>query len=307
MRKFRLAFSFAVLVCYFFNFRSHAQIVKIDTLTPWKKNFRAALNLNQAAFSNNWKAGGVNSIGFNALLNYKVNYKKGNHSWNNEIDFLYGMVNNAGQGYRKTLDRMFLDTKYGRALNKNWDFSASANFLSQFAGGYTYSKDANNNDLATFISDVFAPAYLTAALGVEYHPVPYFKLRLSPFSPRVTYVNDVNRFVTIDNPTPYGVKPGESTRIQWFAFQALAEFDKDIAKNLNLKWRYIMFMDYEKLQFERIDHRLDLTLTARVGKFVTTSLGFIGIYFYDQDKSIQTSQALNIGLAYSFQNFEEKK
>lgn len=192
-------------------------------------------------------------------------------------------------------------------MNNNWDFSASANFLSQFAGGYTYSKDANNNEQATLISDIFAPAYLTAALGFEYHPVTYFKLRLSPFSPRVTYVNDVRRFVTTDNPTPFGVKPGESTRIQWFAFQALAEFDKDIAKNLNLKWRYILFMDYEKVQLERTDHRLDLTLTARVGKFVTTSLGFIGLYFYDQDKSIQTSQALNIGLAYSFQNFEEKK
>ncbi|MFM7487354.1 MAG: DUF3078 domain-containing protein [Cytophagales bacterium] len=284
-----------------------AQIINVDTLTHWKKTFRAGINLNQAAFSSNWKAGGVNSIGFNALLNYKANHKKDKHSWNNEIDLLYGMVNNAGQGYRKTLDRIFLDTKYGRAITKNWDFSASANFLSQFAGGETYAKDKQNGDSATLISDAFAPAYLTAALGFEYHPVPYSKLRLSPFSPRVTYVNNVNRFVTAANPTPYGVKPGETTRIQWFAFQALAEFDKDIAKNLNLKWRYIMFLDYEKLQFERIDHRLDLTMTARVGKFVTTSLGFIGMYFYDQDKSFQTSQALNIGLAYTFQNFEEKK
>lgn len=87
--------------------QSQAQIVKVDTLTHWKKTFRAGLNLNQAAFSSNWKAGGVNSIGFNALLNYKANYKKDHHSWNNEIDLLYGMVNNAGQGYRKTLDRIF--------------------------------------------------------------------------------------------------------------------------------------------------------------------------------------------------------
>lgn len=308
MKKlFTLRFSFFLLLALTYFLSVDAQIIKIDTLTHWKKTFRAGLNLNQAAFSSNWKAGGVNSIGFNALLNYKANYKKDNHSWNSEIDLLYGMVNNAGQGYRKTLDRIFLDTKYGRAINNKWDFSASANFLSQFAGGETYAKDKQNRDSATLISDAFAPAYLTAALGFEYHPVPYFKLRLSPFSPRVTYVNNVNRFVTAANPTPYGVKSGETTRIQWFAFQALAEFDKDIAKNLNLKWRYIMFLDYEKLQFERIDHRLDLTMTARVGKFVTTSLGFIGMYFYDQDKSFQTSQALNIGLAYTFQNFEEKK
>jgi Protein of unknown function (DUF3078) len=295
-------FLFVILIG--FSGSTLAQVVKVDSLTNWKKSFKAGLNLNQASFSSNWKAGGVNSIGFNTFLNYKANYKKDKNSWNNEIDFLYGMVNNAGQGYRKTLDRLFLDTKYGRAISEKWDFSASANLQSQFAAGRDYS--VNTTD-GTIISDLFAPAYLTAALGFEYHPVSYFKLRLSPFSPRVTYVNDVNRFVTATNLTPYGVKPNETTRIQWFAFQMLAEFDKDIAKNLNLKWRYIMFVDYEKLELNRIDHRLDLTLTAKVSKYITTSVGFIGMYFFDQDKDIQTSQGLNIGVGYTFQNFADKK
>ena len=285
-----------------------AQVIKVDSLSNWKKSFKAGLNLNQASFSSNWKAGGVNSIGFNAFLNYKANYSKDKNSWNNEIDFLYGMINNTGQGYRKTLDRIFLDTKYGRALNKNWDLSASANVQSQFAGGYTYTTDAVTNKVTeNLISDVFAPAYITAAFGFEYHPVEYFKLRLSPFSPRVTIVSDVNRFVTATNPTPYGVKPGESTRFQWLAFQMLAEFDKNIATNLNLKWRYIMFADYEILELNKIDHRLDLTLTAKVGKYVTTSFGFIGMYFFNQDKDIQISQSLNIGVGYTFQNFADKK
>lgn len=306
MKKNYFASTLIILIAWLTCSPANGQIIKVDTLTHWKKNFRAGLNLNQAAFSSNWKAGGVNSIGFNVLLNYKANYKKDIHSWNNEIDLLYGMVNNAGQGYRKTVDRIFLDTKYGRALNKNWDFAASANFLTQFAEGRNYAASTTNGE-GVAVSDFFAPAYLTAALGFEYHPVSYFKVRLSPFSPRITYVNNVRRFVTNDNPTPYGLNPNESIRVQWFAFQALAEFDKDIAKNLNLKWRYILFMDYERLAVDRIDHRLDLTMTARVGKFVTTSLGFIGMYFYDQDKSVQTSQALNIGLAYTFQNFEDKK
>src|SRR5262245_32363131 len=85
-----------------------AQIIKVDSTTNWKKAFKVGLNLNQASFSSNWKAGGVNSIGFNSLLNYKVRYKKGKNSWDSEFDFLYGSVNNEGQGYRKTLDRIFL-------------------------------------------------------------------------------------------------------------------------------------------------------------------------------------------------------
>ncbi len=287
------------------SFMVQAQVVKVDSLSNWKKTFRAGINLNQASFSSNWKAGGVNSIGFTAFLNYKANYKKDVHSWDNEIDLSYGMVNNAGQGYRKTLDRIFLDSKYGRALNKKWDLAASVNLQSQFADGFSYAKDAAGVEQETLISGFFSPAYITAALGFEYHPVDYFKLRLSPFSPRVTIVNDKRLFAL--NPLPYGVKQGESTRFQWLAFQLLAEFNKDIATNVNLKWRYIMFADYEILELNKIDHRLDLTLTAKVNKFINVSFGGIAMYFYNQDKDIQISQALSLGVLYTFQNFQEKK
>ncbi len=98
-----------------------AQIVKVDSTSKWKKAFRAGLNLNEASFSSNWKSGGVNSLGFTSFLNFKANYKGESNSWDNEIDMLYGMVNNQGQGYRKTLDRLFIDTRYGHALSKKWD------------------------------------------------------------------------------------------------------------------------------------------------------------------------------------------
>jgi hypothetical protein len=51
--------------------------------TYWKKSFNGSLSLNQASFSDNWTAGGINSIGFSALLNYKANYLKGKNSWDN--------------------------------------------------------------------------------------------------------------------------------------------------------------------------------------------------------------------------------
>jgi Protein of unknown function (DUF3078) len=293
------------------SFLAQAQIIKEDTLSNWKKTFRAGLNLNQASFSSNWKAGGVNSVGFSAYLNYKANYKKDIHSWDNEIDLAYGMVNNAGQGARKTLDRIFLDTKYGRAINAKWDLAASVNFQSQFANGYSYAKDAAGVEQETLISGLLSPAYVTAAVGFEYHPVDYFKLRLSPFSPRLTIVSDSKLFTPVPAAPPletvYGVKRGETTRMQWLALQILAEFNKDIAKNVNLKWRYIAYADYENLGFDKIDHRLDLTLSAKVNNFVNVSFGGIVMYFSAQDKDVQISQALSLGLNYTFQNFKEKK
>lgn len=276
------------------------QVVKPDTTSNWRKRLSIGLNLNQAAFSSNWKAGGVNSVGLNSLFNYKANYKKDRNSWDNEIDLAYGFVNNEGQGNRKTLDRIYLDTKYGYALNAKWDMFASLNFLSQFTKGYNYPDD-NTSEL---ISDIFAPAFITLALGFEYHPVDYFNVRISPFAPRVTIVNDPERFITTVGPEPYGVTPPDNTRFEWLAFQLAASFDKDIAENLNLKWRYLMYANYETLDLQTIDHRLDLTLTARVNNFITTSLGGTLLYDYDQDSGLQVSQAFALGFAYTFQNYE---
>lgn len=284
-----------------------AQVVKVDSTSSWKKSFKSGLNINQASFTSNWKAGGVNSIGFNGFLNYKANYKKDKNSWDNELDFLYGMVNNQGQGYRKTLDRIFLQTKYGRELAPKWSFTSSLSFLSQFAKGYSYAKDINGVEQSTLISDIFAPAFITSAWGLEYKPVDYFKLNLSPFSPRVTVVADNNgRFDAVSPINPYGVLVGENTRFEWLAFQLTADFNKDIAENINLKWRYVMFANYETLEAKTIDHRLDLNLTAKVNKFVNVSLGGILLYDFDQDSGVQLSQAFSLGVLYTFQNYSDK-
>jgi hypothetical protein len=119
-------------------------------------------------------------------------------------------------------------------------------------------------------------------------------------------VSDVKSLVTTDNPTPYGVDPSENTRLEWLAFQMLAEFNKDIATNVNLKWRYVMFANYETFDINTIDHRLDVTLTAKVNKFINVNLGSILLYDFDQDSGIQVSQAFSLGVLYTFQNYKDK-
>jgi hypothetical protein len=296
------------LFCFLLPRISQAQFVKPDTLSHWKKKLVFNFNINQAAFSSNWKAGGINSIGLNGVFNYRANYAKDRHSWDNTIDLIYGFVNNEGQGFRKTLDRIFLDTKYGYKLNDKWGLYTSLNFLSQFAKGYKYEKDANGVEQAILISDFLAPGYLTSSWGVEYKPVDYFFVRLSPFSPRITIVQEPERFIpAVDPEKPYGVTPPDETRTEWLAFQLLAEFNKDIATNLNLKWRYLMFANYETLELRTIDHRLELMLNAKVNRFITVGLGGILLYDYDQDAGAQISQVFNLGFAFSYQNFEEPK
>ncbi len=293
----------AILMSSFFCVAVQAQIVKPDTLSNWKKKLVLNLNVNQASFSSNWKAGGINSIGLNSLFNYKANYAKNKTTWDNEIDFLFGFVNNSGQGYRKTVDRIYMDTKVGHKISENWDLFTSMNFLSQFAPGYRF----NDDNTSLLISDVFAPAFITSAWGLQYQPVDYFKVRVSPFAPRVTIVRDNNgRFDAVDLVSPYGVPVGESTRYEWLAFQLTADFTKEIAKNMTLNWRYFMFANYETLAWKTIDHRLDVMFNAKVNRFITVGLGGILLYDFDQDSGVQISQAFNLGFAFTYQNFEGK-
>jgi hypothetical protein len=182
----------------------------------------------------------------------------------------------------------------------------SLNFLSQFAKGYKYEKDVNGVEQGILISDFLAPAFITSSWGVEYHPVDYFNVRMSPFAPRVTIVQDPERFIpSVDDSTPYGVEPPDETRYEWLAFQLLATFNKDIATNLNLRWRYLMFANYETLAIKTIDHRLELMILAKVSKFITVGFGGILLYDYDQDAGAQISQVFNLGFSYSFQNYKE--
>ncbi len=290
-----------------FSTLTHAQVVRIDSAALWKKSLKTGVNLNQATFSSNWKAGGVNSFGFNAFFNFKPNFKKGNETWSNEIDLLYGMVNNDGQGFRKTLDRIYLDTKYGYSLNEKWGYFTALNFSSQFTDGFKFAKDANGVEQGILISSFMAPAFVTGSIGVEYHPGDNFKLRMAPLASRITIVNNSNRYLAVDSIAPYGVEAGETFRIEALAFQLLAEFNADIAENMNLKWRYLLFANYQTLQTKTIDHRLDLTLTAKVNKFVNVSLGGILLYDFDQDSGVQLSQAFSLGVLYTFQNYKDKK
>ncbi|WP_254157225.1 DUF3078 domain-containing protein [Chryseosolibacter indicus] len=289
------------LLC-FVGYASKAQSSEPDTLL-WKRKFNLTLNFNQAAFSSNWKAGGINSIGFNSIFNYKANYKDKKNSWDNELDVAFGFVNSSGQGYRKTIDRLFLDTKYGYELNKNWGVFSSLNLLSQFSRGYNYKDD----NVSALISDFFAPAFITSAWGVEYHPAEYFKLRISPFAPRLTIVHDARRFTRTVDSKPYGVDSTKTTRFEWLAFQMQAEFNKEIVKNINLKWRYLLYANYETLDLKTIDHRVDIDIIAKVNKYINVGIGGILLYDFDQDSGAQLSQVFSFGFLYTFQNYQDSK
>ncbi|WP_423148640.1 DUF3078 domain-containing protein [Rubrolithibacter danxiaensis] len=261
----------------------------------WKNWIAFGINLNQAAFSNNWSGGGVNSIALGTNFNYKVDYTKEDRNYVSEVVLQYGKLKNRDQLERKTNDRIFWDNKLALKVSKNWNFFGSVSFESQFDRGYNFGKDSVGNETRTLISGFMSPGYLTESLGFEYKPSKYFWLRLGTGTARQTFVLDNDLYLT--NPKNYGVEPGKSFRNE-LALQVVASIDKNIASNINLKSRYSLFANYEKLG--NIDHRLDFLLTANITRFVNVGINAIAVYDDDASTKIQASQALSLGLAYKF-------
>ncbi len=268
--------------------------------TYWLKEIGGGINFNQASFSGNWKGGGVNSVALGMYLQGRANYAKDKWTWDNTMDFIYGIVKNQGEDARKSNDRIFLDSKIGYKINDKWNYFFAVNFLTQFAPGYDFSEPNR-----VLISKFMNPGYLTTGLGVEYKPNSEFSLRLSPFSPRWTFVTDTTLYNFV--PSNYGVEIGEKVRQEWLAFNLMAEWNKKLAENLTLLLRYQMYANYETLAFNTIDHRLDVALTAKVTNLINVSLTSLSIYDIDQDDKVQFSQGLALGIAFKRGNFPTKK
>lgn len=284
----------------------------VDPPKPWKSELQTGINLNQASYSDNWKAGGVNSVAISLFLNAKANRKWDKSEWTNDLQLLYGNIRNEGQEMRKNADRIFFESKYAYRLADHWNAFGSVNFMSQFDAGFEFffNKDSLGKNTGVEqsrrISGFLSPGYLTEALGIEYKPVTYFSAQFGLGALRQTFVTDqtlYDKYAPTDAKYSelYGVKRGENMRNQ-MVFQFVANFDKEIMKNIFLKARYMAVADYAKLNGQGIVHRLDANLTAKVNKYINVNLAGVILYDYDQDVDVQYSQVLSLGILYSLNN-----
>ena len=262
----------------------------------WRKSLVVGINVNQAAFSNNWSGGGVNSIALGSSFDFKAEYNKQPFDYATELLSIYGVTKNKGQLAHKTNDRLFFDNKIATQLSKHWYFFGSLSFESQFADGFQYANDASGNPtIPQLISKFMAPGYLTESLGFEYKPVKYLDIRLGTGTARQTFVLDTTIYHNI--PGNYGVNIGSKFRNE-LAFQVVSTINKDIATNMNLQARYALFIPYNN--FNQIDHRLDATLVAKVNRLINVSLTATMLYDITTASDIQASQGLAMGIIYKF-------
>jgi len=269
------------------------------TAKTWKLGGLFNLNINQGTLSN-WSAGGDKfSFSLNAYLNVFAFYKKNKHSWDNNLDLAYGIVNTTSLGSRKASDRIDLLSKYGYAIAPKWNVAALGNLRTQFTNGYAYSKTAAGVDTSSVISKTFAPAYVLLSLGLDYKPNDNFSLFISPLTERWVIVTD-------DLIAPlYGVDSGKNVRNELGAFVS-ANYTAKLGANFVYKTKLDLFSNY-KQNPQNIDVFWTNSLTAKLTKYINFSFNLDMIYD-DNTQHVnpakgpapQWLQLMGIGFAYNF-------
>ncbi|MDZ7900986.1 MAG: DUF3078 domain-containing protein [Arcicella sp.] len=276
-------------------------VAKKDT-SYWKKKAQFGANFNQSGFSDSWAPGGASSYGLNLFFNKKGEYARDKTTWVNDLQLQIGFID-AGNGVRKSIDRIFFDSKVGHKLSKTWSLVGGLNFQTQFVQGFNYTGRADGGPLKN--SNFLAPAFLTEYVGLEWKPKPHFNVVFAPAALRQTIVNtdDVREVKGGIKQTAYGVPFGQELKNDVGIVQITANYDKDIAKNVNLKLRYNLFIDANKLA--SMDNRLDAKLAAKINKYFSATFDLIALYDDDlgtdkQRYNIQLAHNIGLGFLYTF-------
>jgi len=279
-----------------------------DTLKPWKIGGDISLTFSQVSFTN-WAAGGKNSYSGVGNFNIYADYAKDKHMWNNFLTMAYGTQKVGTDPYEKTQDRFDLISNYGYNAVKKWYYSANLSFNTQFDKGF----DADIED--SLVSDLLAPGYLLAGLGMTYQPNDNFYVSISPIAYKLTMVTNQS----LANLGAFGLDPAEldadgnvianaNTTRHEFGASIKAMFKKEIVKNV-VFWTYLeLFSNYLENP-QNIDVKWDMIIDFKINNWLTAN--FMTNMIYDHDIMItdsdgntgprlQFKQALGLGVAYRF-------
>jgi len=243
----------------------HIKTVETDTIAGWKTGIVTGINLAQTALVN-WSAGGESSVAFNGMVSVFANYKDTTSEWINTLDIGYGMLQQGANGkFIKTDDRFDLLSKYGVKAFSNFNYALLVNFKTQFAPGYNYPNDSVK------ISNLFAPAYLLAAVGLNYVPSSYFNAFLAPFTGKMTIVNDN----ALSASGAYGVTPGKKLKGEFGGYARIvytrSDFKSEILKNVAFTSKLDLFSNYLK-DPQNIVFNWENQLAMKVNKYISVNI-----------------------------------
>ncbi|MEG0891009.1 MAG: DUF3078 domain-containing protein [Bacteroidales bacterium] len=269
----------------------------------WKSGLLTELGFSQISLTN-WAAGGSGSIALNTYINGHVNYEKGAMYWENRAQLAYGFVQSFEDGYRKSDDKLILDSKFGYKAFDKFYFSAILNFKSQFTPGFEYPASGTKK-----VSQFLNPASLSFGLGLDYKPGKgkVFSINFSPITTTWVIVTDSTLRVK------YGNKIDEPIRFELGA-QLKFNVEKEIFNNLKIVSALTLFSDYLKKP-QNVQIYWDFQALYQINKFLKTSLRTNLIYDDNvmiankeghEAARIQFKEVFSLNFSYTFGAFKKQ-
>lgn len=298
--KLSILIAFILMLAISANAQSTPDTTKADTTKVWKIGAVTSFTISQTQLKY-WAAGGDNTFGINGLLNAHANYKFKKHSWKNTLEAAYGTQSIGNKGFRKTEDKIDFASKYGyKAINKFY-YTGLYNFKTQFYDGFEY----NENDEATKISGLFAPAYMLYSAGIDYLPNDHFAIYTSPATGKLTIVNDLE----LSKQSAFGVDSAKTFRNEIGAYIKF-EYQKEAWKNITINSKLDLFSNYLENP-QNIDMNFNLLVSMKVNKFLTVNVTTELIYDDDvkvlvdsetgkKGPRLQLKETMGIGVSFNF-------
>lgn len=272
----------------------------------WLKGATMGVSLSQTALIN-WAAGGQESYSVNGYFSAFANYKKNKLAWDNMLNVGYGILKQKSTSYfMKTDDKVDLLSKLGIEAYKSLYYAGLVSFKTQMDNGFNYP------NVNTIISRFMAPAYLTAALGMDYKPDAYFSAFVAPLTGKMTFVNDDSLSTT----GAFGVTAGEKTRSEFGGYirciYTRKDFSQSWLKNVSLTTKVDLFSNYLNNP-ERVDVNWENMIVMKVNKAITVNINTHLIYDDDTKFSVlngdgityrkvaklQFKEILGVGVSFS--------
>lgn len=281
---------------------------KTDTTQGWKSGGVIGVTLSQTSLTN-WAAGGQNSVSVNGILSLFANYKKESVVWDNSLDVGYGLLKQGTEEkFRKTDDKIDFLSKFGKEAFKNFYYAALLNFKTQMTPGYKYP---NTDDK---ISDLFAPAYLLGAIGLDYKPSGYLSAFIAPVTTKITFVTDDK----LSAAGAFGVEPGKKSKSEMGGYIRLIysrnDFENDFLKNISLTSKLDLFSNYLDNP-QNIDISWETLVVMKVNKYISVNLNTHLLYddnvkisfdnnndgiIDEKGSRVQFKEIFGVGFSYKF-------
>ena len=265
----------------------YSQEQQQDTIPApkWKIHGRVAFIFNQSSFSN-WASGGENTVAGNININYDFNYKQGNINWDSRIISGYGLSYLGAQGYRKTNDRLEVNSLLGVKTGNYWFLSFIGNFRTQYANGFDYSKKPK-----AAVSGFFSPAYLTFGPGMLWKKSDNLSINIAPATARYTFVS--NSFSG-----QFGVAEGKNAAFS-LGFNLSSYYKLQLMENIEMENIITLYSDY-LANVRNVDLDYQTNIRFKVNKNIKMHITFHTIIDDNASSRIQFRQLFGLGVNYSF-------